>query len=410
MPTCVPNRRLFTVFFGTFAVAMRSITIFTGTRADWGILSPVAHALSRHSGIELRIAATNMHLSEKFGHTIDEILADGFTPDIIAMNADAADPTERIESMSECMAGTARLIRQHRPDLAVILGDRFEMLAVATACTMTGVPIAHIAGGEISEGAIDDSIRHAITKLSSLHLTATEAYRRRVIQMGEDPSRVFNTGALGVNNLRNLDPISPAELKKITGLSLDRDTILVTYHPATLDTVDVAVRIEALTGALDDIGDNIKVLITYANNDADGARVNAMLETYAASRHGRIAIVPSLGRRRYHSVLRLVGAVVGNSSSGLVEVPSAGIPTVDIGCRQHGRMAGESVIHCNDSRAGIAKAIARALSPEMQTIAAHADNPYYKPDTLTKVVELLTETPLGSLRTKHFHDISTTLQ
>jgi len=383
---------------------MRKILVFTGTRADWGILSGVCKALNSRSDVDIDIAATNMHLSSLFGHTVDEIIADGFTPLTIKMNAEAITPAEHTAAMAECMNGTAQLLEQKKPDIAVILGDRFEMLAIATACIMANVPIAHIAGGEISEGAIDDSIRHAITKLSSLHLTATETYRRRVIAMGEDPSKVINTGALGVFNLTNAEPVSLAELENFCGITLDRNTILVTYHPATLDTADIDCRINALTEALDSLN-QLKALITYPNNDARGHRIIEILKKFASDRRERISLVPSLGRRRYHSVLNHIGAVVGNSSSGIVEVPSAGIPTVDIGIRQHGRIAGPSVIHCGDSCEEIVKAITRALSPEMQEIASHRINPYYKPDSLNTVATAIAETPLEGLRIKHFHDI-----
>ena len=385
---------------------MRRIIVFTGTRADWGILSSVARSLNKRADVDLTVAATNMHLSERFGHTVDEIRADGFEPLTFAMDADAATPRQRVEAMAECMAGAAGILDRIKPGLAVILGDRFEMLACATACAMTGVPIAHIAGGEISEGAIDDSLRHAITKLSALHLTATEPYRHRVIAMGEDPARVFNTGALGVGNLRSLPDEAPLEeLEELTGFPVGHRTILVTYHAATLDTGDIDSRISALLGAIDDIPD-ISAVVTYPNNDDRGRRIIARLEEWAPQRHPRVAVKPSLGRRRSHSMLRHVGAVIGNSSSGLVEVPSAGIPTVDIGIRQRGRIAGESVIHCGDSRAEIAAAIRKALSPEMQRLAAQAENPYYKPDTLARMTDLLATYPLEGLLMKRFHDIN----
>lgn len=384
---------------------MRRIVIFTGTRADWGILSRVAVALSRRDDVALTVAATNMHLSERFGHTVDEIRADGFDPVRLPMDADAADAPGRIAAMASCMTAAGRLLDRLKPDIAVILGDRFEMLACAAACAMSNVPIAHIAGGEISEGAIDDSIRHAITKLSALHLTATEPYRRRVIAMGEDPARVINTGALGVDNLAGLaDPVSRKALEEFTGITLDRDTILVTYHPATLDPGDIDARVDALTDAIDR-SRAARALITYPNNDARGRRVIEILKAYSAMRPETVSLIPSLGRRRYHSALQYVGAVVGNSSSGLVEVPSAGIPTVDIGIRQRGRIAGPSVIHADDDAASIAAAIDKALSPEMQALAAKRDNPYFKADTLARVTDAIATFPLGDLRIKKFHDI-----
>lgn len=380
----------------------RKILIFTGTRADWGILSRVAGKLQLRDDCKVVVAATNMHLSAAFGHTIDEIRADGFDPRIILMNAEATDAVERIDAMAECMTGAARLISDEKPDLAVILGDRFEMLAAATACLMSALPIVHIAGGETSLGAVDDSIRHAITQMASLHLTATETYRRRVIDMGVNPTLAINTGALGVANIAALDPATPDEMKEVCGFDLDRNTLLVTYHPATLDSGSVDERVKALTDALDSFA-GLKILITAANNDARGSRVNELMRAYADANPGRVSMVDSLGRRRYHTALRMVGAVVGNSSSGLVEVPSAGIPTVDIGMRQRGRIAADSVIHCGDSADEIKAAISQALSDEFRERAKRAVNPYFRPDTLETVVKAIAETPIESLRDKNSH-------
>lgn len=379
--------------------------VFSGTRADWGLLSPVCCALAARKDTELTVVATNMHLSDRYGHTVDEIRADGFEPVELPMDADAASDVARVASMARCMEGTASIIERVRPDVALILGDRFEMLAIASACLMMRVPVAHIAGGEISEGAIDDSIRHAITKMSSLHLTATEPYRRRVIAMGEDPGMVINTGAIGVwNLLHDTDLATAAELREFIGMDIDRSTVIVTYHPATLDDADIDERVDALTGALDDV-DGLRAVITYPNNDARGRRVIERLKAYAAARTDKVALVPSLGRRRYLTAIRQAGAVVGNSSSGIVEVPSAGTPTVDIGIRQQGRMAADSVIHCGDTRREIASAIRIALGREMQQRAESTVNPYERPDTLRLIAEAVATTPLEKMRKKKFHDI-----
>ena len=383
---------------------MRKIVVFTGTRADWGLLSPICRALDARDDVALTVVATNMHLSNRFGHTVDEIRNDGFSPVELPMDADATTDLSRVASMASCMENAAQILARISPDMALILGDRFEMLAIASACLMMHVPLAHIAGGELSEGAVDDSIRHAITTMSVLHLTATEQYRRRVIAMGEDPARVINTGAIGVWNLMNAEMATAGELSEFIGMDVDRDTIIVTYHPATLDPADIDSRIDALTGAIDDIG-HIRAIITYPNNDARGSRVIERLKAYAAGRPGKVVLVPSLGRRRYLRAIGLAGAVVGNSSSGIVEVPSAGTPTVDIGIRQRGRMAADSVIHCGDSRQEIAQAIRLALSQPMQQKAASTVNPYAKPDTLDRIVDALTQTPLEGICNKKFHDV-----
>ncbi len=383
---------------------IRKIAIATGTRADWGLLSGIARALAARADCEVTILATNMHLSPRYGNTISEIVADGFADPVrVEMPLSADTDCSTVEAMAVCMSGMARELSRLRPDLIVILGDRFEMLATATAALMLRVPIVHIAGGEISEGAIDDSIRHSITKMSSLHLTATEPYRRRVIAMGEAPDRVINTGAIGVYNILHEPLLTRRELEESIDFDLTDKSVLVTYHPATLDDEDPAVRCKALLDALDRFEDH-KVLMTYPNNDPRGRIIIDLIEAYAAARPGRVRVVPSLGKLRYLSALRCVSAVAGNSSSGIVEVPSMHIPTVDIGMRQRGRLCGKSVIHCGDSTQEIADALSYALSDDGRRLAREAENPYYCPDTLDVIVKAIAETPLQTLQTKKFYD------
>lgn len=382
----------------------RKIAIVTGTRADWGLLSPVARALAARGDCDVQIVATNMHLDRRRGYTIDEIRADGF--DIaatVAMNTGGETAAECVFAMGECMRGMAVALQHLQPDIAVILGDRYEMLAAASAAAVMRIPIVHIAGGEVSEGAFDDNIRHAITKLSALHLTATEPYRQRVIQMGEHPDRVINTGALGVHNILATRLMSERELEDSLGFKLLPGTLLVTFHPATMDTVSADIRFGQLLTALARTG--APVLFTYPNNDPEGQRLIDMIENFVAGHPGQTHAVPSLGRTRYLSALQFVAAVVGNSSSGIVEVPSMHIPTVDIGIRQRGRIAAGSVIHCGDSANDIAAAIDRAISPQAREAARVTVNPYYRPDTLRLVTEAIAGTPLHTLSHKQFHDL-----
>lgn len=384
---------------------MRKIAIATGTRADWGLLSGIATALREREDCQVTVLATNMHLQARYGMTVNEIKDNGFTDVICVPMPDTGDtPVGTVDAMAECMHGMSHALQEVAPDLLVILGDRFEMLATATAALMLRVPIVHIAGGEISEGAIDDSIRHAITKMSALHLTSTEPYRRRVIAMGESPERVINTGSIGVYNLMNEPLMSRAELEKSIDFTLPSGSMLVTYHPATLDTGDTADKCRNLLEALDRFPDS-HVLITYPNNDAQGRVIIDLIEDYARRNPGRVRVIPSLGKLRYLSALRCVSAVVGNSSSGIIEVPSTGIPTVDIGIRQKGRLCSDSVIHCGDSVDEIAEAIKYALSPEGQSMARRAQNPYARPDTLDLSVRAIADTPLEQLRTKKFYDL-----
>lgn len=383
----------------------RKICIVTSTRADWGLLQPVAAELRRAPGTELQIVATNMHLLPEYGMTVNEIEADGFTvSERVPMEAAGDTALDKAMATSRCLTGMAEAFARLRPDIVLLLGDRYEMLAVATAATIMRIPIAHISGGEITEGAIDDNIRHALTKLSSLHFTATEPYRRRVIQMGEDPARVWNAGAPGVYNIVHTRLMPREELEASIGLALDRNTLLVTLHPVTRDSVPAAVRCGALLEALDRFPAS-RILFTYPNNDADGAVIIRMIEDYVARNPERAKAVPSLGRLRYLSALKCVGAVVGNSSSGVVEVPSAGIPTVDIGARQQGRIAADSVIHCAEDAEAIAEAIAEALSPAGRARAAGCKNPYYQPDTPQTIARALLGADPATLTIKHFHDL-----
>lgn len=382
----------------------RKICIVTSTRADWGLLSSVARELRAYETVELQIIATNMHLDARYGMTVDEIIEDGFKVDErVEMNAGNDSAVETAAATGKCLIGVARALGRLNPDILVILGDRYEMLAVATAATIMRVPIAHIAGGEISEGAFDDNIRHALTKLSALHFTATDAYRNRVISMGENPKYVLNTGALGVYNIIHEPVIPKPELEKFIGIAINSSTLLVTFHPATMDPEPVKERCEALLQALDGFISS-HIIFTYPNNDPDGEVIIKMINEYAARYPGRVAVVPSLGRRRYLSALHFVSAVVGNSSSGIVEVPTMRIPTVDIGIRQQGRIAASSVIHCEGEHDQIHQAISFALSPAGKRLALETDNPYAKRDTVTRIVDTLVHIRLDELYSKRFID------
>ena len=382
----------------------RRIAIVTSTRADWGLLKDIASGLKECETVEVSIIATNMHLNPNYGMTINEIIEDGFKVDAkVDMTPKSDSVVDTARATARCMDGMAKAFGKLRPDMLVLLGDRYEMLAVASAATIMRVPIVHIAGGEISEGAFDDSIRHAITKLSSLHLTATEAYRNRVIAMGENPRNVINTGAIGVYNLGHEPVIPKHQLESSIGLEITPGTLLVTLHPATMDTVPVEERCQAMLDALDSFVSS-HIIFTYPNNDPKGHVIIKMIEDYAAANKGRAVVVPSLGRKRYLSALHFVSAVVGNSSSGIVEVPSMHIPTVDIGIRQQGRIAAPSVIRCEADMASIENAIALALSPAGKRLALESSNPYYKPDTLRLIVDAIINTPLRELENKRFID------
>ncbi len=382
----------------------RKVCIATGTRAEWGLLSGIARELAANPGIQLQIIATNMHLDPRYGMTVNEIIADGFKVDERVPLPPMGDTeADRARAMALCALGFTDAFERLSPDLIVILGDRYEMLAVASVATIMRIPIVHIAGGEITRGAIDDAIRHAITKMASLHLTSTADYRARVIAMGEEPRRVINTGAIGVYNAMNVKTMTQAELEESLGFELADNTLLVTMHPVTMDPTDSAVYMKALLDSLNSFKE-YKVLFTYPNNDARGEVIINMINEYAEKYPDRVHVVPSLGKLRYLSALKCVRAVVGNSSSGIVEVPSMKIPTVDIGDRQQGRLAADSVIHCGTSKEEISRALSLALSDRWQEKSHATVNPYYMRDTLKLIVKAITETPLETLRHKRFYD------
>ncbi len=383
----------------------RKICIATGTRADWGLLSPIARELDSRPDIKLQIIATNMHLDPRYGMTVNEIIADGFKVDErVPIQPLSDSEADRARAMSLCGLGMTDALERLKPDLLVILGDRYEMLAVASVATVMRIPVVHIAGGEITRGAIDDAIRHAITKMAALHLTSTAEYCQRVINMGENPSRVITTGAIGVYNAMNEKLLSREELEMSLGFELGDNTLLITMHPATMDPTDTRLHIEQLLKALDTAARGYKLLFTYPNNDARGEIIIDMINQYATANPNRVHVVPSLGKLRYLSALQFVQAVVGNSSSGIVEVPSMKIPTVDIGNRQAGRLAADSVIHCEAKSADICRALALALSERWIEKTKATVNPYYRPDTLKLITNAIATTPLESLRNKQFYD------
>ena len=383
----------------------RRICIATGTRADWGLLSPIAQALNKRDDVDLKIIATNMHLSEEYGSTWKEIENDGLKIDWrVKMKSDADTRKDTVLAMSECMAGMAEALAALQPDLLVILGDRYEMLATASAALILRIPIAHIAGGAISQGAYDESIRHAITKMSHIHLTETERYRKRVIQLGENPEHVIYTGAIGVYNIMHTQYISREQLERELNLTLSDRLILATFHPATLDEMSPQQQCKNLLAALDRHPD-YQTIFTYPNNDSEGLIIIQLIESYRRRHPERVAVFPSLGMRRYLSMLHCATAVVGNSSSGIVEVPSIGIPTLDIGIRQMGRTAAPSVLHCGVSEEEIADGLETVLSSSFRLIAKSAENPYYLPDTLEKMVDAIVNTPLDNIIIKPFYDV-----
>lgn len=383
---------------------MRKICFVTGTRAEYGLLSRLMRLVKEDKDLQLQVIATNMHLMPEYGETYKEIEKDGFTIDKkVYMHKPSDDAHGIISSMAEEMQGMNDALSELKPDILVLLGDRYEILVAAQVALIHRVPIAHIHGGEVTEGAFDDAIRHSVTKMSSLHFTSCEEYRHRVIQMGEQPSRVFDVGSLGVENIKAVPLMTKDELEASLDFKIDTQTILVTYHPVTLGG-DPAKDIHEFLDALDQFKD-LKVIFTMPNSDTGRDAIALAIENYVEKHSNSAKAYTSLGLKRYLSTLQFVNAAVGNSSSGIIEVPSFGIPTLNIGDRQKGRLASKSVINCGTSKDEVIVGLKLCLSEEMQKAAKTYENPYAKPDTANLIYQELKNVELAGLNLKTFYDL-----
>lgn len=383
---------------------MRKICVVTGSRAEYGLLSGLMHAIQDDSELELQVIATNMHLSPEFGLTYRDIEADGFHIDkkvLMLLSSDTANATAK--SVGLGFMGFADAYEDLKPDMIVVLGDRYEIVSAVSTALFYKIPVAHLHGGEITEGAYDDCIRHAITKMSHLHFTSTEEYRKRVIQLGENPDRVFNVGAPGIENIKKVPLMSREELEAtFDGFTLGDKCLLVTYHPVTLENETAAEQIRNLLSALDELPD-YKVIFTLPNSDTDGRIIIRLINEYVAKHPGRAVAYPSLGLRRYLSALKYVKAAVGNSSSGIIEVPSFGIPTLNIGDRQRGRLAAESVVDCGTGKEEILSGLHKILSSDFRLEGVR--NPYEGNHTTDEILRVLKTYPLEGLIQKSFYNI-----
>lgn len=382
----------------------RTVCVVTGTRADYGLLRWVMEGIRQSPDLRLQVIATGMHLSPEFGLTYREIEKDGFAIDRkVEMLLSSDTPAGITKSMGLGLMGFGEAIEQLKPDLMLVLGDRFEIFAAAAAAMVARVPLAHLHGGETTEGAIDEAIRHSITKMSHLHFVAAEEYRRRVVQLGEAPERVFLVGGLGIDNLRRLELLDRAALEAALDFKLGPKNLLVTFHPVTLEESTAGAQMAELLAALDALEDT-HLIFTMPNADTDGRILIDMIEQFVAARpHARA--YTSLGQLRYLSCIRQVDGVVGNSSSGLAEVPSFHKGTVNIGDRQRGRLKAESVIDCSPERESIAGALRTLYSPEFQAQLATVRNPYGEGGASEKVVRVLQEYPLDTVLKKTFYDL-----
>ena len=382
---------------------MRKICVVTGTRAEYGLLM-----INESDKTQLPVVATNMHLSPKYGNTYKEIEADGFVIDKqvpIIDEAGSNDSHSTVMEMSRALSGFADAYIELKPDMLVVLGDRYEILAAAAAALIMRIPIAHISGGDVTEGAFDDAIRHSITKMSQLHFPSTEEYRKRVIQLGEQPDRVFNVGALGVENVKKMSLMDKEEIETEIDFKIDENTILVTYHPVTLGNRTAKDDIDDFLAALEERKD-IRVIFTMPNSDTGGQFIVDAINNFVAKNPERTKAYKSLGVVRYLSAMRQVAAVVGNSSSGLVEVPSFGIPTLNIGDRQKGRLAADSVYNCAPDKTAVLNGLDMVLSSAFRQKAAVTHNPYEKENTAQTIFDVISSYPLEQLNQKHFYDIN----
>lgn len=364
------------------------ISVLTATRAEYGLLKPIITKLNRVDVFDVRIVATGAHLSPEFGLTYKEIEKDGFLIDEkieILLSSDT--PSSISKSMGLAMISFADYFDKLNPDLLIVLGDRYETLAVGIVAMNKKIPIAHLYGGETTEGAIDESIRHAITKLSYLHFTSTEEYRRRVIQLGEHPNRVFTVGAIGIENILNEKLLSKKELEKSLNLELSSPYAVVTFHPVTLEKNSSKEQIMALLEVCKEYKDYI-FIFTKANADAEGRVINQLIDKFS-SENDNIQGFASLGMVKYLSAVKYANMVIGNSSSGLLEAPSFGIPTINIGDRQRGRLQASSIINCDPTKASIREAFSLALSMEYVEKAKNTVNPYGNGDTSNKIVDII---------------------
>jgi len=381
----------------------RKILIVTGTRADYGLLGWLMKEIESDPDLTLQIIATGMHLSQEFGFTYKTIEKDGFQIDArVEMPLSEDTPVAVTKSMGIGVIGFADALDLLKPDVMVVLGDRFEILAAAQAAMIARTPIAHIHGGESTEGAIDEAIRHAITKMSHLHFVAADSYREKVIQMGEHPDRVFHVGAPGLDAIDRMQLLSRKEFEKGIDFNIGKSCFLVTYHPETLLEIKPGKVMGALLAVLDRFPAS-KIIFTKPNCDPGNRQIAQLIDDYVLNNPERCLSAISLGQLLYLSALKHADLIIGNSSSGLIEAPAFKIPTINIGERQRGRLRASSVVDCDETFKGIHEAVQQALSPEFQKNFSNMISPYYKKDASLKIKEILKNSKLTGILKKKFY-------
>ena len=387
---------------------MKKICVVTGTRAEYGLLYWLLKEIETNNELELQIIVTGMHLSPEFGLTYKEIEKEFKINKKIEMLLSSDTSVGISKSMGLAQISFAESYDELKPDIVIVLGDRYEIFSATSAAMIARIPIAHIHGGEKTEGAFDESIRHSITKMSHLHFTATNEYENRVIQLGEDPSRVFNVGGMGIENIKRLKLLSKDEFEKSIEFKLNIKNILVTFHPVTLENSTAKEQFQQLLDAIDELEDT-NIIFTKANSDTDGRVINQMIDEYVTKNSHKSIVFTSLGQLRYLSALQYVDAVVGNSSSGLAETPSFKIGTINIGDRQKGRIKASSVIDCEPNKDSVLKSFEKLYSKDFQETLKTTINPYGDGCASKKIVEILKNVDLGNILKKSFYDLKVEL-
>jgi UDP-hydrolysing UDP-N-acetyl-D-glucosamine 2-epimerase len=381
----------------------RKVCVVTGTRAEYGLMRQLLLILKNDPEVELQLVVTGSHLSSNHGMTINEIMSDGFVP-VAKLPIDLSDDSNHatVKAMASVMTQVAETLVSLNPDVIVLLGDRYEILATAQAALILDIPVAHIHGGEITSGAFDDSIRHAITKMSSLHFVAAQDYARRVVQLGEQPNSVFNVGSLGVENALASKLLSEIDLSKVLKVELKKPILLVTYHPTTRSTMSVTEEIDQVLSALENFS-YCTIVFTGVNADPGNNEVSSQITKFVQRDTKLRSQYASLGQTKYFSLLNLCDVVVGNSSSGIIEAPAFGKPTVNIGSRQNGRLRADSIIDVNVTKQEIQTAIETAMSPTWRERCARSVGGYKAFNTAQLIADTLKKADLSLHKT--FFDI-----
>lgn len=365
----------------------KNICIITGTRAEYGLLCPLIKKINEDDQFNLQLLVTGMHLSPEFGLTYKQIKEAGYKIDEkveILLSSDTSIGISK--SMGLAMISFSEVFDRLKPDMVVVLGDRYEIFSAVSVASISRIPVCHLHGGETTEGAFDENLRHSITKMSYLHFTSTEEYRKRVIQLGESPDRVFNVGAIGIENIKKMNLLSKEKLERSINFKLDKKYAVVTFHPVTLENNTAKSQFKELLLALDKIKD-LKVIFTKANSDTDGRIINNMIDEFVLTDKERFISFTSMGSLRYLSAIKYSDVVIGNSSSGIVEVPSFNKPTINIGDRQKGRIQAKSIINCEPVKNDIENAIEKALSKEFLENIKDVKNPYGEGNVSDKIIE-----------------------